>query len=406
MALRRRAMNNASTSTPDTPQSASTLASPTTASPISPLAGLPQTPRNRASIFVDHSPASTPSISSNIAFDWDAARARKPAPYSTPQSISKASRRSMGVPGTPARNRVVRKKGLVERITAIPSAIAFHIAIFPANVPLPQPKTSAWILGGTLHFIHLCVRVSQIRRIPDSELGWEDMFNEGEGHSWFDWTVPLTLLLLAAAALNTIYLFSRIKLYRLHLRPDPVSSPNAKFVAAQLDFQPLEPPPLKSRIAKSFWFGFSSSWRWLLGMQPPVWASSSLPPGKQARVQQLEVWTPGELELMLFNVYSPVHVFLWMATGSANWMLMIFVMGLVGAQANAMTHSYKALLKDKEIIAAEVFNEYNQGVSVCSYFTRFWLIRWVQFVYPRINPVRKDVAVMTHQSEVVNVWED
>lgn len=27
-----------------------------------------------------------------------------------------------------------------------------------------------------------------------------------------------------------------------------------------------------------------------------------------------------------------------------------------------MTHSYKALLKDKEIIAAEVLNEYNQGV--------------------------------------------
>jgi len=61
----------------------------------------------------------------------------------------------------------------------------------------------------------------------------------------------------------------------------------------------------------------------------------------------------------------------------------------VGAQSNAMTHSYKALLKDKEIISAEVFNEYNQG-----------------FVYPRINPVRKDVAVMTHQSEVVNVWEE
>jgi hypothetical protein len=28
-----------------------------------------------------------------------------------------------------------------------------------------------------------------------------------------------------------------------------------------------------------------------------------------------------------------------------------------------------------------------------------------QFVYPRINPVRKDVAVMTHESEIVNVWE-
>ncbi|KAJ6502541.1 hypothetical protein C8R45DRAFT_622757 [Mycena sanguinolenta] len=381
MALRRRAMNNASTSTPNTPN---TPAAPSSDSPLPPLQ-LPITPQsNRPSIGFARSPAATPSRASNFAFDWDAARARKPGPYAmTPQS---KARRSVGVPGTPQR-KVVRKRSLYERVTDIPSQIAFHIHMFPSNVPLPKPQTSAWIIGGTLHFIHFCVRVTQIRQVPDSDLGWEDLYHEGEGHSWFDWTVPMTIFLLGAAVLNTIYLFTRIKLYRLHLRPDPVSSPNAKFVAAQLDFQPLEPPPLRARLAKSIWFGFSASWRFLLGMQPPVY--NAAPPPKIARVQQLEVWTPGELELMLFNVYSPVHVFLWMATGSSNWMIMIFIMGLVGAQANVMTHTYKALIKDKEIIAAEVFNEYNTG-----------------FVYPRVNPVRKDAAVMTHQSEVVNVWED
>ncbi|KAF7338290.1 hypothetical protein MVEN_02054400 [Mycena venus] len=373
-------MESRAIGTPDTPQTPNS-ASSSSASPL-PALQLPATPRNRASLVVDRSPAATASISSNFAFDWDAARARKPGPYSTPQSISKASRRSLGVPGpgTPLRKGVVRKKGIFERVTALPSQIVFHIHMFPSNVPLPKPQTSAWIIGGTLHFIHFCVRVTQIRQVPDSDLGWEDLYHEGEGHSWFDWTVPMTIFLLGAAVLNTIYLFSRIKLYRLHLRPDPVSSPNAKFVAAQLDFQPLEPPPLRARITKSLWFGFSASWRFLLGMQPPVY--NTAPPAKTARVQQLEVWTPGELELMLFNVYSPAHVFLWMATHSSNWMLMIFIMGLVGAQANVMTHSYKALLKDKEIIAAEVLNEYNTG-----------------FVYPRINPVRKDAAVMTHQSE-------
>lgn len=38
-----------------------------------------------------------------------------------------------------------------------------------------------------MHFLHLCVRVSQIRRVPDSDLGWEDMYREGEGEAWFDW---------------------------------------------------------------------------------------------------------------------------------------------------------------------------------------------------------------------------
>ena len=29
----------------------------------------------------------------------------------------------------------------------------------------------------------------------------------------------------------------------------------------------------------------------------------------------------------------------------------------------------------------------------------------LQFVYPRVNPIRRDVAVMTHESEIVNLWE-
>lgn len=28
-----------------------------------------------------------------------------------------------------------------------------------------------------------------------------------------------------------------------------------------------------------------------------------------------------------------------------------------------------------------------------------------KFVNPRVNPVRKDAAVMTHESEMVNMWE-
>lgn len=38
-------------------------------------------------------------------------------------------------------------------------------------------------------------------------------------------------------------------------------------------------------------------------------------------------------------------------------------MMLKGLQLNAMVYWYSGLLKDKEIIAAEVLNEYNQGVG-------------------------------------------
>jgi hypothetical protein len=65
-------------------------------------------------------------------------------------------------------------------------------------------------------------------------------------------------------------------------------------------------------------------------MSPP--AKKAAMTGKISKVLQLEVWAPGEPEMTLFSVYSPAHVFLWMATTSANWMLTLIVMGIVAAQ--------------------------------------------------------------------------
>lgn len=61
-----------------------------------------------------------------------------------------------------------------------------------------------------------------------------------------------------------------------------------------------------------------------------------LPP-KTTRVHQLSVWNPGELELELFSLYSPIHALLWLATSSANWMLMLFIMGFTGVQVSGLT---------------------------------------------------------------------
>jgi hypothetical protein len=82
---------------------------------------------------------------------------------------------------------------LGSRITALPSRIAFEISIFPNNLPLPAPKTLAYLIGGTLHLIHFSIRVSQIRSIPDSDVGWEDMYREDNNVAWFDWVRSLNL---------------------------------------------------------------------------------------------------------------------------------------------------------------------------------------------------------------------
>lgn len=37
---------------------------------------------------------------------------------------------------------------------------------------------------------------------------------------------------------------------------------------------------------------------------------------------------------------------------------------------------------------------------------KFFADRPIQFVFPRVNPIKRDASVMTHQAEMVNVWED
>ncbi|KAF9227918.1 hypothetical protein BS17DRAFT_726574 [Gyrodon lividus] len=395
MSLRRFAQANAA-HVPGSPHSPSPRLTSGTQTPV--------TPRTRVS-YLD-SPSSTPSISSSIPFDWEAARSRRPPPYGTPLSAKRKARMSTanGTGGSP-RKAVIRKKGLIERITVIPSRIMFEISLFPHNVPLPAPKASAWLIGAVMHLLHFCVRVSQVRATSDSDLGWEDLYWERNQQSWFDWTVPTTCILVITSMLNVLHLFTQTRTYWLHRRNkgDPVNSPHTTFVPSpKRDCSPSPDAPvpkltfvkrilcLLGSILFMFWRVFVSCVRFLLGLSSSSPSTSSPPRGAPAEeIQQLEIWIPGELERTLLSVYSPAHALLWMCTGSTNWVVMGVVMGVVGVQIGALAQAYEGLVKDRAILAAEVMHEYNEG-----------------FVYPRMNPVRRDVAVMTHQSEMVNVWEE
>ena len=209
--------------------------------------------------------------------------------------------------------------------------------------------------------MHLCVRVSQIRSVPEADLGWEDMYRERESEPWFDWVcedihilrviplievfhsniqnVPMTFILVSAAVLNTLYLFSRTKLYQLNLATDPVSSPHASFVPRhQPTTVSAAGPSLFSTILSGLWRAFIVSVRFLLNLSPPkdrqTISSSNT---SMDKVQQLEVWTPGELEMGLFAIYSPVHALLWMILTSTNWMLLGIIMFVVGMQVRVLS---------------------------------------------------------------------
>ncbi|KAH7889688.1 hypothetical protein F5I97DRAFT_1846290 [Phlebopus sp. FC_14] len=391
MSLRRFAQVNAA-NVPASPHSPSPRLSSGTQTPV--------TPRTRVS-YLD-SPSSTPSISSSTPFDWEAARSRKPPPYGTPLNTKRKARMSAaGMNATP--RKVVRKKGVVERITAIPSRIMFEISLFPHNVPLPAPKTSAWLIGTGMHLLHFCVRVSQVRAMADSDVGWEDLYWERSQQSWFDWTVPTTCMLIIASTLNTLHLFTQTRTYRLHRRSrgDPVGSPRTTFVPSPKRGRSVPEDDggerrssfvkrivcLVGRLIRVIWRCFVSCVLFLVGISRASASTSSPARGAPAEeIQQLEMWTPGELERTLLSVYSPAHGLLWMCAGRTNWIMMCVVMGIVGVQIGVLVEAYEGLVKDKGLVAAEVMHEYNEG-----------------FVYPRTNPVRRDVAVMTHESEMVHI---
>ncbi|KAI0306568.1 hypothetical protein B0F90DRAFT_1808237 [Multifurca ochricompacta] len=355
--------------------------STTTSSTLTSGLPLPVTPRARASYPIARSPLESPSISASLPFDWEAVRGLRDPPYFPLGPKRRNARKSdMGTPngkGTPTQ-RAVRKKSFYEKLVSLPSRVAFEISIFPNNVPLPPPKISAYLIGGILHIIHFCIRITQIRSIPDSDIGWEDMYREDNNVAWFDWTVPMTCLLIVTASLNTLFLFTHTKLYHLHLQPDPVASPHARFVSTSTD-----PPSLATRLRIHSWNTFLAFWRFLLGISPSSSSGSSAFGGP--RVQELEVWTPSEGELMLFCVYSPIHVFLWMLWNAGNWIMMAAIMLGVSFQVRVLTTTYEALLKDRAIIAAEVLHEYD-----------------AKFVSPRIYPVRRDACVMTNEAEIVD----
>ena len=130
--------------------------------------------------------------------------------------------------------------------------------------------------------------------------------------------------------MNAFYLFTRTRLYQLTLAADPVASPHAKFVQREKTPQVEEQASSTGAVfavVKHLWRAFVVSVRFLLNMTPPK--DRQIIGNRTERVQQLEVWTPGELETALFSIYSPVHSLLWMALTSANWMMMIFIMGIV-----------------------------------------------------------------------------
>jgi hypothetical protein len=258
-----------------------------------PVTVTPARTKPRHSIVYAHTPLSTPSLSANQPFDWEAAKGNRPPPYPdmTPNGIKgrRSMRMSMGVgtdslqdeshdatpksPGTPMqtsplkkprKSRVVIRPTWKQWITSLPSNWWLKISMLHHDIPLPPGKTLGRSIGVLLHILHALVKWSEIYQKQQEDDGWGALGvpsiydDELEEQSWFHWvSFPsfreidslisnsryhqrsiMTISLAIAALWNTYALFNETYAYDFNLRDEhntdklTYTSPNLVYVRA------------------------------------------------------------------------------------------------------------------------------------------------------------------------------
>ncbi|CUS08408.1 unnamed protein product [Tuber aestivum] len=203
----------------------------------------------------------------------------------------------------------------------------------------------------------------------------------------------LSWVLAAGSVFNAVYCFSRKRRYRLfesNIEIEP-TTPSARRVP--VDSSPTATSPL--RLFGNIMESFAST------------PESRSRPDETRHVWEVSVWDPTPLSLRLFAIFSPVHVLIYflalpvatsnttfsspgfanfptpLATNTVGTILMMLATQLaLSAQLIYTQVSFTQQAKDTALIHKEVLHEYDQ-----------------KFVHPRLNVLRRDVAVQTASRE-------
>lgn len=94
--------------------------------------------------------------------------------------------------------------------------------------------------------------------------------------------------------------------------------------------------------------------------------------GIDAQIHELHVWQPPAVTLRVLTVYSPPAALLWHIVGGpflpiqgiVAWLsFLVVVQGGLASMLVLLARLYEGLVKDKEVLAAEVMREYDEKVS-------------------------------------------
>ncbi|KAK1921037.1 hypothetical protein DB88DRAFT_501993 [Papiliotrema laurentii] len=376
----------------------------------------PHTPVIHYSPYATSTPPGALSKSTSIPFDMAAsAKAARKA--------EEEARRRDSTPVEPMQRpkRFVRRKSLWKRLLSAPEDVFDQAAmLYPLTIEeILPPSRFANPISLFLHVLQwvLLAPLWKSKDEPESVLrstplrngvgGRWDRYEEDQGSKNIGlggrWTtLTFTVILVALASANSVYLFTKFRTYDMQLRSadDPVKSPHASPIPApkpssEQDVFGSSPLPDTSMgtgerrvlrwtgkaavsfIKWSFWailsiFGHQSS-------------SSTASNGPDDKIQSLRVWEPPEFCLAFFCAYPPSAPLLSYLLTLRHPFLTPLLHLVTSFLLSHLAMSFAQLVKDRMVLSAEVMREYDR-----------------RFVYRKIFSGKVDRAVQTEQAE--SLW--
>ncbi|KAI9139348.1 hypothetical protein BKA69DRAFT_1086684 [Paraphysoderma sedebokerense] len=282
--------------------------------------------------------------------------------------------------------REVRKRSLFSKLKNAPADFLLKVWEDYETVEWETVQTAvSWPLALSLN--GLCVL---LRLVSYFDTETDQIFNANgepidmsskEKEQWFDlykmvvewlprsfssWVRAVEHLLLFVSVLNCFYLFTKTRRYHLFNAVPDVHprSRNVRKVAFD-DKLPSWSESFPGRIVF------------------PLYQLFQRVNESEARtIWELNVWDPPVFAVNLFCWFSPMQVMIIHQMNSSNWLYTMVTAGVCMVMNTYLVHSYKNLVKDKEVLFGQVYNEYN-----------------LKLVHPKIFIRREERELEIHHDE-------
>ncbi|KAJ2482910.1 hypothetical protein IWW56_000752 [Coemansia sp. RSA 2131] len=206
------------------------------------------------------------------------------------------------------------------------------------------------------------------RPVPGGTHRWDsahidyNTFSEHKSSTWASILLFLQVLLYLISIVNTWRLFSTRRTYQLRM-----ADPATALMTSSCRRVPLgtrRPNWAHSFVGRGVW----AIWKRIARIDDQI----------QGEIWELSIWTPVTFSRNLFCWYSPVQLLILSFMNGSNWYYILPLAAAVAVQCTFIVVTYSRLVKDKQILFGEMYNEYNE-----------------KFVNPRVFAPKSDAATST-----------